>query len=157
VVKNEAANPYEASTGELSYRGDPGNVYVNLSGSSSALGALSDVQKLAHEFKHGEQFLDGQLGFVKNLKGQWQGFKDDLVDEAEAFIAGFEAEALDPAQTANPFLNGINRAMPYGTSAVVEALKRPGHYQRGYPDRQIPITTSDLKDPNVYAIPRDKQ
>jgi len=51
-------------SGELTYRGEPGNLYVEMKGSGSAYGEMPDVQKLAREFKHGEQFLGGLLGFA---------------------------------------------------------------------------------------------
>jgi RHS repeat-associated protein len=45
------------SSGALEYRGEPGNLYINLKGDENAYGALTVIQKLGHEFEHGKQFL----------------------------------------------------------------------------------------------------
>jgi hypothetical protein len=153
VVKDSSQEP---SSGELTYKGQPGHLYVNLKGSGNAAGELTDIQKLAHEFKHGEQFLDGKMGFIQDAKRNWLGYKDDLVDEAEAFIAGFEAQPLDPAQASGSFLQSVNHAMQFGQTAVLEALSRSGPYTR-YPSYQLTITQSELKDPGIYAVPKDKK
>ena len=150
VVKE---NPTDASSGELTYAGHPGDLYVNLKGNSSEYGALTDVQKLAHEFTHGEQFLDSRLGFAQNAKtGKWEGYRNDLHDEAEAFIAGFDAQPLDPAQRSNKFLNAVESARPFGLNAVVDVLAREGPYVR-YPKGDIRITNVT---PIIYAVPRNK-
>lgn len=71
VVKSD---PSGSSSGGLTYAGQQGHLYVNLKGNPNEYGAMSDVQKLAHEFTHGEQFLDGRLGFAQNAKtGKWEG------------------------------------------------------------------------------------
>jgi hypothetical protein len=147
VVKE---NPTGSSSGELTYAGQEGHLNVNLKGDTSAYGALSVVQKLAHEFTHGEQFLDGKIGFITNDSKTWHGFKDDLPDEAEAFVAGFEAEPLDPAQRGNSFLKAIDGAMPFSVNAVVDVLAREGPY-RGRDKKQNVFTD---RASNVYAIPQ---
>ncbi len=149
VVKE---NPTDASSGELTYAGHPGDLYVNLKGNSSEYGALTDVQKLAHEFTHGEQFLDGKLGFITNDGKKWHGYRDDLPDEAEAFIAGFEAQPLDPAQRSNKFLNDVEAARGFGLNAVIDVLAREGPY-KGRDKHQNVFTDRAI---NVYAIPRHK-
>jgi hypothetical protein len=149
VVTN---NPDGASSGELTYAGQEGHLYVNLKGNSSEYGALTDVQKIAHEFKHGEQFLDGLLGFAKGSDGKWHGYRDDLVDEATAFVTGFEAQPLDPAQRGNKFLNAVESARPFGVNAVVNVLARQGPYV-GRSSTQIAITNIT---PSIYAVPRSK-
>jgi RHS repeat-associated protein len=149
VVKE---NPEGASSGELTYAGQEGHLYVNLKGNSSEYGALTDIQKIAHEFNHGEQFLDGKLGFAKGEDGQWHGYRDDLVDEAESFIVGFEAQPLDPAQRGNKFLNAVESARPFGVGAVVNVLDRQGPYS-GRSKTQLPITKIT---PTIYAVPRNK-
>jgi RHS repeat-associated protein len=146
VVKE---NPRDASSGELTYAGVPGHLYVNLKGNSSEYGALTDVQKIAHEFKHGEQFLDKLLGFTLGSDGKWHGYRDDLVDEANAFIAGFEAQPLDPAQRGNKFLNAVESARPFGLQAVVNVLDRQGPYV-GRSNTQLPI---NHVSPRIYAVP----
>jgi RHS repeat-associated protein len=152
-----AENPSGASSGELTYKGEEGHLYINLKGDNNAYGALTDTQKIAHEFKHGEQFLDGKIGFLKNDKGEWKGYRDDLPDEAEAFITGFEAEPLDPTQrggTTGAFLNSIGNAMPFGLNAVVDALDRSGPY-KGRTKTQLEMRFIGGKvPPNVYAVPK---
>jgi hypothetical protein len=123
-----------------------------LKGNSNEYGALTDVQKLAHEFTHGEQFLDGKIGFITNNSKHWHGLNDDLPDEAEAFITGFDAQPLDPAQRSNKFLNDVEAARSFGFDAVIDVLDREGPY-RGRSRTQIPITSKAV---NVYAIPRLK-
>jgi hypothetical protein len=47
-------------SGELEYHGAPGNLIVDLKGDGASYGKMPDIQKLGHEFQHGEQFLDGR-------------------------------------------------------------------------------------------------
>jgi len=151
VVKE---NPSGASSGELTYKGEEGHLYVNLKGDNNAYGALTDIQKIAHEFKHGEQFLDGQIGFIRDEKGKWWGYRDDLPDEAEAFITGFEAQPLDPAQRSNKFLNAVESARSFGLNAVVDVLDREGPY-KGRSKTQLEMRFVGGKiPPNVYAVPK---
>ncbi len=137
-------------SGELTYRGEPGNLFVEMKGSGSAYGEMPDIQKLAHEFQHGEQFLGGLLGFT-NITGKWQGYRDDLVDEANAFIAGFMAEPVGNDQSV--FLKGLGQAAQWGVQEVIKKLDAPGSPYRGRATQQIPITTIP---PSVYAVPRSK-
>lgn len=81
-----------------------------------------------------------------------EGYRDDLVDEAEAFIAGIEAQPLDPTQRGNKFLNAVETARIFGVGAVVNALDRQGPYV-GRSKTQIPITNVT---PTIYAVPRNK-
>lgn len=138
------------NSGELTYRGDPGNLYVEMKGSGAGYGEMPDVQKVAHEFKHGEQFLDGLLGFT-NITGKWRGYRDDLVDEANAFMAGFMAESAGGDQT--KFIQGLGRAAQWGVQEVVKKLDASDSPYRGRPTQQIPISTIP---PSVYAVPRSK-
>jgi hypothetical protein len=50
-----------SGTGELTYRGQEGHLYIEMKGGESG---IPDLQRLGHEFKHGEQFFSGQLGFA---------------------------------------------------------------------------------------------
>ena len=149
VVKE---NPSDASSGELTYAGKEGHLYVNLKGNSSEYGALTDIQKIAHEFQHGEQFLDGKIGFITSDFKKWSGFRDDLPDEAEAFITGFEAQPLDPAQRSNKFLGAVETARPFGLAAVVDVLARQGPYVKRSRDQNVFTSRAT----NVYAVPRQK-
>jgi RHS repeat-associated protein len=142
-----SSDPGGISSGELEYRGEPGNLYIDLKGDASANGALTNNQKIGHEFEHGSQFLDGLIGFTNN-NGKWEGYRDDLVDEANAFIAGFNAEPVQSNQ--GKFLNDIQSAANNGgTNAVVNVLSREGPY-RGRSTVEIPITTIT---PSIYAVP----
>jgi hypothetical protein len=137
-------------SGELTYRGEPGNLYVGMKGSGSGYGEMPDIQKLGHEFKHGEQFLEGLLGFT-NITGKWQGYRDDLVDEANAFMAGFMAEPVGGDQS--KFLQGLGQAAQWGIQEVIKKLNAPGSPYQGRSTQQIPITTIPR---SVYAVPRSK-
>jgi RHS repeat-associated protein len=150
VIKD---SDYGDNSGMLEYRGNPGNVFISLKGDATAYGALSVLQKLRHEFEHGEQFLDGELGFIKGKGGKWWGYCDDRVDEANAFIAGFEVEGIAPGQMHNKLIAAISQAMPFGLQAVVDALGKVGMYQ-GLPGVEIVVTKKDMLNPNVYAIPK---
>jgi RHS repeat-associated protein len=141
-----------SSSGMLDYRGEPGNLYVSLKGDASAYGALTINQKLGHEFEHGVQFLDGLLGFKKQDNGRWLGLNDDRVDEANAFIAGFEAEGVNPQQRQNPFLKAIDQAIPFGEDAAKNTLGKIGPYQNRS-GVQMPVT-KEMMSPDVYAKPR---
>ncbi len=122
-------------SGELSYRGNPGDLYVEMKGSGSLYGEMPDLQKLGHEFEHGEQFLNGLLGFAQNPKsGKWEGYRDDLVDEANAFMAGFMAEPVGNDQT--KFLRGLGQAANWGVSEVVKKLDALGARIAGVPLRR---------------------
>ena len=142
-----------SGTGELTYRGSPGNLYVEMKGDGSGYGYMPDVQKLGHEFEHGEQFLNGDLGF-QLVNGKWQGYRDDLVDESAAFMAGFDAQSVGPDQGA--FLQDLQRAANAGgQQAVIDRLSRSGPYA-GRATTQVPITTrpDGTLPPTVYAVPR---
>ena len=93
-----------------------------------------------------------EWGLLKTLKRENGKDRNDLVDEAEAFIAGFDAQPLDPAQKGSEFLNAIDIAKRSGVNAVVEVLARKGHYAR-YPKNDIRITNIT---PTIYAVPRNK-
>ena len=79
--------------------------------------------------------------------------RDDLPDEAEAFITGFEAQPLDPAQKGSSKFLNVEAARSSGLNAVVDVLDREGPY-RGRDKRQN-VFTGTLSI-NVYAIPRHK-
>jgi len=159
VVKE---NPDGSSSGELTYKGEQGHLYVNLKGDSNEYGALPLIQKLGHEFKHGEQFLDGQIGFAKNpTTGKWVGYRDDNVDEAEAWIAGFDAQPAAPDQrggTTGTFVNSIANAYPFGVDAVAKALNESSGTYKGRGVQQLDIKESYWQGgkipPSVYAVPR---
>ncbi|MCZ2076114.1 MAG: RHS repeat-associated core domain-containing protein [Bryobacterales bacterium] len=141
-------------SGELSYLGKPGHLYVQLRGDGSSYGHMPDVQKLAHEFKHGEQFLEGLIGFQQLPSGQWTGYRDDLVDEANAFMAGFAAQPVGNDQSR--FLQELQRAADLnGLSGVIKRLGQPSSPYAGRSDTQLPIVFPSGKiPPSIYAVPR---
>ena len=65
---------------------------------------MPNLMKLGHEFKHGEQFLDGLFGYFKIGK-TWAAFGVDLEDEANAFHAGFTADSI--ANLTGQFLKAL--------------------------------------------------
>jgi hypothetical protein len=130
--------PGASSSGELEYHGEPGNLYVNLKGNASADGALTNIQKIGHEFEHGSQFLDGLLGFT-NITGKWKGYRDDLVDEANAFIAGFDAERVSPGQ--GKFLQMEEVPLPLSRFLTEKARIRAGIPHRRPSLLLLPIFT----------------
>ncbi|HET9281362.1 MAG TPA: RHS repeat-associated core domain-containing protein [Candidatus Angelobacter sp.] len=146
-------------SGELDYRGEPGQLYIQLKDDSLTgsprIGNMPNNQKLGHEFKHGEQFLDGLLGFQK-VNGKWIEYRDDLVDEANAFIAGFMAEGVTPDQA--PIIKRLGAAAENGTDAVVQVLKNDPDY-RGFPAQEEAITPmrNGSMPPDIYAIPRSQK
>ncbi|MBK7707800.1 MAG: hypothetical protein IPJ30_19125 [Acidobacteria bacterium] len=162
-VRNESADD---NGGELSYEGQKGHLYINIKGDSSAFGSLTLIQKLAHEFKHGNQFLDGELGFFKTKNGKWTAFANDLHDESEAMIAGFEADPISATQTTNTnnnkannvsFMNALDEAVPKGQKAVIEVMKTNG----GSPYTKYNTTRGRMTNiPNsedyYYVVPKTK-
>jgi RHS repeat-associated protein len=139
-----------SGSGELSYRGHPGDLYVEMKGGDSMYGQMPDLQKIAHEFKHGEQFLEGLIGFT-NITGKWTSYRDDLVDEANAFMAGFMAEGVGPNQST--FLRGLSQAAVWGVQPVVDRLQAADSPYRLRPAQELTITSVP---PSVYAIPRSE-
>jgi hypothetical protein len=159
-VVNEAA---DSSSGELGYKGQKGHLYVSLKGDSSAYGELTTIQKLAHEFKHGNQFLDGEFGFRKGTDGKWHGFANDLYDESEAMITGFEAESINGFQKSdnqayrarnNAFFRELYAALPKGQSAVIDVMKNNGASPyKNYSEKKIDIRSMP-KSEGYYGIPK---
>jgi hypothetical protein len=157
VVKE---NPSGASSGELTYAGQQGHLYVNLKGNANESGAIPLIQKLAHEFHHGIEFLDGDIGFQQLPNGKWTGYRDDNIDEAAAWIAGFDAQYPGPDQTsgtAGKFVDSVARAYP-SVEAVAKVLNesRGSYYGRG--TNQLDIKEKYFVGgkipPTVYAVPK---
>jgi RHS repeat-associated protein len=137
------------SRGNISY---DGNVFtISLKGNASAYGALSNNQKLAHEFEHGRQVLNGELSFHNLTTGAgWLPFVYDRTDEAKAFAAGFAMEPLNPQQQKNKFLSGLNSALTGGISAGANYLEHSGPY------RGLPPGPDNVKivSPSIYQVPK---
>ena len=79
-------------------------------------------------------------------------FRADLVDEAEAFNAGFEAQPLDNPQKSDKFLNAIETARNSGINAIVDVLARQGPYKGRATTQQLITNVT----PTIYAVPRNK-
>ena len=143
------------SSGELSYKGQEGHLYVDLKGDNAKLGALTTIQKLAHEFKHGEQFLDRELGFFGAGKN-WTAFTNDIYDESEAMIAGFEADPISGFQKSTQnknqaFMNNIDGAMPNGQEAMIKVMLKPGSPYTEY--SKTKIQPPKVVNSSIYAVP----
>ncbi|MGD0938280.1 MAG: RHS repeat-associated core domain-containing protein [Terracidiphilus sp.] len=140
-------------SGELTYKGHPGDLYIELQGDGASYGMMPDIQKVGHEMKHGEQFLDGLIGFALSAKtGKWEGYRDDLVDEANAFMAGFMVTPVGKDQS--KFLQGLFTASKFGLSAVIDKLNSPGSPYYGRSTVEVPVTTIT---PSIYAKPPRSQ
>ena len=149
-------NTAGSGSGELAYLGRPGNLYVQMKGDGSSYGQMPDVQKLAPEFKHGEQFLEGLIGFQQLPSGKWTGYRDDLVDEGNAFMAGFSAQAVGSDQS--HFLQGLQRAANMSRlPGVINQLGQPGSPYAGRSDTQPPVLFQGGKiPPNIFAVPKTR-
>jgi len=135
------------SRGMIGYDGS--KFTIVLKGDTSAYGALSQNQKLGHEFEHGRQILDRELSFFNN-NSTWIPFAYDRYDEAKAFMMGFSMEPLNPQQLQNSFFKGLNQALtgkdPYKTGA--EYLGRTGPYT----NRLLGPTNVEIMSPSIYRV-----
>ena len=109
VVKPDSTGE---SRGDLRYDGN-NHFTVNLKGDMTNAEGFTDNQKLAHEFEHGRQVLDGELSYKFNpASGGWDPFAHDLTDEAKGFAAGFGIEGATPGQ--GSIINGAATALTNG-------------------------------------------
>jgi RHS repeat-associated protein len=144
VVKGGSSG---SSRGEISYSGN-NHFTIELTGGGQVLG-LNSTQKLAHEFEHGRQILDGELSF-QNYTGAWLPFGHDLIDEAKGFEATF---AIEPATPGNGrILNGFQDALRrHGVVGLAEHLGRVSSYQN------VPVGPTNVSPnmpPAIYKPPR---
>jgi hypothetical protein len=143
----QAACPTYPRSGRISF---DGNAFtISLKGDASAYGAITMIQKIAHEFEHGRQVLDQELSFENYNPPAWNPFAYDRTDEAKAFSAGFDAEPTNPSQGA--FIQGISRALQGGLQSGVEYLQRSGSTYRNL--RPVPINV-EHKSPAIYQVPK---
>ena len=111
-------------------------------------GALDPNQKLAHEFEHGRQVLDGEVSFHNFTPPEWKPFALDRTDEAKAFAAGFDATPVAPDQS--EFMNGMRRAIQTGgVKAGVDYLGRSNTNYRRLPKGPLNVTT---RSPSIYEV-----
>jgi len=144
VVKGD---PTGSSRGDIQYDGND-HFTINLKGGSDDYG-LSDNQKVAHEFEHGRQVLDGELGF-KKAGGKWVPFAYDLTDEAKAFEASFQIEKAESYQ--GPIINGAANALrSEGISGEIQYLGEHIQAYRGLPTQ---LNVPNPLPPGVYQVPK---
>ncbi|MBI9034109.1 MAG: hypothetical protein JEZ03_06540 [Bacteroidales bacterium] len=72
----------EDGGGNTRYNKDTKQIDLNI----SERGEFTEMQKVAHEMKHGSQFLEGKIGF--KYDGTPDGILNDYQDEAEAYKRG---------------------------------------------------------------------
>jgi hypothetical protein len=133
--------------GEITYQGND-HFTISLRGNDTY--GLTDNQRLAHEFEHGRQVLDGELSFHNYVEGKWLPFAHDRTDEAKAFEAGFDIERASPGE--GTFINSIQQAID--TGGVLGGATRLGRGDSAYhalPEGPINV---DIKSPAVYRVPQ---
>ena len=146
-VINEATGGM--SRGMIGYDGS--KFTIALKGDTSAYGALSQNQKLGHEFEHGRQILDKELSFHNYNEGKWLPFAYDRTDEANAFAAGFMMEPINPQQLQNRFLRDLNQALTGGIESGAKYLGGSNSPYRG-----LPLGPDNVKiiSPSIYQVPK---
>jgi RHS repeat-associated protein len=137
----------EASHGEITYQGHD-HFTINLAGNPAY--SFSDNQRLAHEFEHGRQVLDGELSFFQKSPDLWVPFAHDRTDEAEGFAAGFDIERASPGQ--GSFINGIQQRLDQG--GVPGAAKALGAGSSPYRNLQEGPINVEYSTPNIYKVPQ---
>ena len=134
--------------GDISYQGND-HFTISLHGSDRY--GLTDDQRIAHEFEHGRQVLDGELSFKFNsLNGNWDPFALDATDEAKGYAAGFAMEGATPGQ--GVLINGASTALLGGISGEATYLRgHMGDYGRLTP---LPLDVPNPPPPGVYEVPK---
>jgi len=136
----------EASHGEITYQGHD-HFTISLAGNPAY--SFSDNQRLAHEFEHGRQVLDGELSFINTPTG-WKPFAHDRTDEAEGFAAGFDIERASPGQ--GSFINNMQQKLDQGgISAAAQFLGTGGSPYRNLPEGPINVEYSTS---SIYKVPQ---
>jgi RHS repeat-associated protein len=147
VVQGDSSG---SSRGDIEYNGHD-HFTINLKGSSDYTG-LSDLQKVAHEFEHGRQVLDGELSYKFNPgTGNWDPFAHDVTDEANGFAAGFAIEGATPGQGA--IINGAATALTNGGLSG-EASYLHGHIANYRGLLELPLNVPNPPPPGVYEVPK---
>jgi RHS repeat-associated protein len=145
VVSEESGS---SSSGELKFNGEI--FIVSLKGNANEYGAIDSNQKVAHEFEHGRQVLDGEISFHNYNPPDWKPWAHDRTDEAKAFAAGFDATPVAPDQGA--FLTGMRQATRTGgIQAGVDYLGRSSTAYRNLPAGPINVTH---RSPAIYEVPK---
>ena len=144
------AIPVDQVRGDIEYNGHD-HFTVNLKGSSDYYG-FSDNQKVAHEFEHGRQVLDGELSF-KQAGDTWVPFAHDLTDEAKGFEAGFRSSQRNHIR-GRYHLNGARKRTTTQEGIPGEAQYLGDHnYSR---NRGLPmqLNVPNPPPPGVYEVPQ---
>jgi RHS repeat-associated protein len=136
------------SSGELKFNGDI--FIVSLKGNANEYGAIDSNQKVAHEFEHGRQVLDGELSFHNYDPPDWKPWAHDRTDEAKAFAAGFDATPVAPDQGA--FLTGMRQAVR--TGGIQGGIDYLGRSSTGYRNLAPGPINVTLRSPAIYEVPK---
>jgi RHS repeat-associated protein len=148
VVKPDSTGE---SRGDLRYDGN-GHFTVNLKGDMTNAAGFTDNQKLAHEFEHGRQVLDGELSYKFNPEsGSWDPFAHDVIDEANGFAAGFAIEGATPGQ--GSIINGAATALTNG-GIPGEASYLHSHFAGYRGLREVQLNVPSPPPPGVYEVPK---
>ena len=139
-----------SSSGDIQYDGN-NHFTINLKGDMSNAAGFTNNQKIAHEFEHGRQVLDGEMSFKQGANGKWQPFAHDLTDEAKAMAAGFAIEGATPGQSSA--IRGMSTALRNGgISGEVDYL---GSHIGGYHNLPgVPVNVPNPPPPGVYEVPK---
>jgi len=147
VVKPDSSG---ASRGDLQYDGSD-HFTVNLKGDMTSGEGFTDDQKIAHEFEHGRQVLDGELSFrYDDNSGKWVPFAHDLTDEAKGFAAGFDIEGASPGQ--GTIINGAANALNFG--GIPNEAQYLGNHIQGYHNLPMQLNVPSPAPPGVYQVPK---
>jgi RHS repeat-associated protein len=144
-VKNSGGN--EPSHGDIHYDGND-HFTIDLKGDTAY--HLSDNQRLAHEFEHGRQVLDGELSFHNYTPGKWLPFALDRTDESNGFAAGFDIEPASPGQ--GSFINDVQRSINSG--GVAGGATRLGAGDSPYRSLPQGPVNVEHQSPAIYRVPQ---
>jgi RHS repeat-associated protein len=141
----------EASHGDITYQGND-HFTINLAGNPAY--SFSDNQRLAHEFEHGRQVLDGEVSFDSyslSRTGKWEAFALDRTDEAKAFSAGFDMESAAPGQNGS-FINSVQQAI--NTGGIAGGAARLGRGDSPYHSLPEGPDNVNVQTPSIYRVPQ---
>ena len=140
-------NGNNQGAGDIEYNGND-HFTINLSGSDAS--NFSTGQKMAHEFDHGRQVLDGELSFQQDQNGKWKPYAYDDTDEAKAYAASFEFEGAAPGQ--GKIITDAATQLTFGITAGAQYLHdHVGNY------KNLPVIQINVPNPvppSVYQVPK---
>ena len=144
VVDKHLAGENKGSTG---YNG---NNHFAISVQGDDKGGLTRNQMFAHEFEHGRQVLDNEIGFEDNNNGVYSVTAHDAMDEVNGFQAGFDIEPAAPGQ--NKAVNDLFNAMKRGGAYAGQYVKDHFTSYKGLPSNVVNVPNPP--PPNVYQVPK---